>query len=232
MKNIVKRHSAKRHSAKRHSAKRHSAKRHSAKRHSAKRQSVKRQSVQKRVTSLKKSSLKKSNTSKKNYRKIKTRYRMKGMGILLNMYGGAISNLENDLNNKKQELVKVKRAYKNEKDSIKKKELKSLINSIKKQIFDTKVKIGNLLTGISDTTSKALEHTKIGGGMFDNTAKSAGTKIASFLKSTTEKLSEGISETGKIGSEKLSKGIESATKNISESVKLKSKGLFSNLNLF
>jgi hypothetical protein len=219
MKHIVKKHSTKRHSAKRHSAKRQSAKRQSVKRHSAKRQS----------SSMKK---KKVKTPKKSLKKISTRYRMKGMGILLNMYGGAISTLENDLNNLKKQLIKAKNEYKKENDYIKKKELKSLINNIKKQIMDTKSKISNLLTGISDTTFKALEHTKIGGGIFDNTAKLAGSKISSFLKSATEKMSEGVSETGKLTGEKLSEGVKSASQKITESTKQKTKGLFSNLNLF
>ena len=223
-----------------HIIKRHSAKRHSAKRKSAKRQTVKRQSAKRQSSSMKK---KKVKTPKKNVKKISTRYRMKGMGILLNMYGGAISNLENDLNNIKKQLVEVKNEYKNEDDYDKKKELKSLISNIKKKKVDIKSKISNLLTGISDTTSKALEHTKIGGGIFDNTSKLAGSKISSFLKSATDKMSEGIIETGKLTGEKLSKGVKSAsqdvtesikstTKNITESAKQKSKGLFSNLNLF
>ena len=214
----------------------HIIKRHSAKRHSAKRQSVKRQSA-------KRQSAKRQSSPKKNVKKINTRYRMKGMGILLNMYGGAISNLENDLNNIKKQLVEVKNEYKNEDDYDKKKELKSLISNIKKKKVDIKSKISNLLTGISDTTSKALEHTKIGGGIFDNTSKLAGSKISSFLKSATDKMSEGIIETGKLTGEKLSKGVKSAsqditesikstTKNITETAKQKSKGLFSNLNLF
>lgn len=75
------------HSRKRHSAKRHSAKKHSVKRHSAKKHSVKRHSS------------KKHRSPKKHTRRsrVNSHYRMRGMGVLLNMYGGASEALEQEV---------------------------------------------------------------------------------------------------------------------------------------
>ena len=89
-------HSAKKYdSRKRHSAKRHSAKKqiHSAKKHSAKKHSVKKQIH----------SSPKVRTARKT--RVKSHYRMRGMGVLLNMYGGASEALEQEVAAKRKELA-------------------------------------------------------------------------------------------------------------------------------
>ena len=49
------------------------------------------------VSSKKSSSSSKYSNKKSPSRKIKSHYRMRGMGVLLNMYGGAVNELEQDL---------------------------------------------------------------------------------------------------------------------------------------
>ncbi len=184
-------------------------KRNSAKRHSAK-----------------KSSLKKTKPSK-----IRSEYNMKGMGILLNMYGGAVSDLENDLEKLKLQLKKHIRKYKSEKDLNEKKKLKTIIKSMKIEVSEKSNKINDLLEGITDTASKAYGNTKyIKGG-------DVGTKISSFLKTTTGKVSEDISKTidktisegVKVGSKETSETIGKSIKAFSESTQDESKKLSSKL---
>jgi hypothetical protein len=124
---------------------------------------------------------------------------MKGMGILLNMYGGAISDLENDLEKLKLQLKKYIRKYKSEKDLNEKKKLKTIIKSMKMEVSEKSNKINNLLEGITDTASKAYGNTKyIKGG-------DVASKISSFL---SKKIGETISE----GKEKLSESKEKLSK--------------------
>jgi hypothetical protein len=129
----TKRHSAKRLSAKRRSVKKHSEKRRSAKRHSAKKQSVKKQSV-KRVTS---------------------EYKMSGMGVLLNMYGGASEALEQQVAMKLKEIAELKRQLAVEKNKERIIQIKKAISRMESDIQIAKEKMKHLLKGAADTVSKA-----------------------------------------------------------------------------
>jgi hypothetical protein len=190
---------------KRHSAKKKSIKKSSLKKSSLKKSSLKKSSLKK--SSLKKSSLKKSSLKNKKIHN-KSEYRMKGMGILLNMYGGAISDLEKELDKIKINLRKLLSQYNNEKDMDIKKKLKLQIRYLKKDKNDKKDKINKLLEGISDTTSKAYKVNKTGGDI--------ASKISAFLKTTTEKVGEDISKS--VG-ETVSKGLKVGSKQLSEGIK-------------
>jgi len=133
----VKRHSAKRHSAKKHSAKKHSAKKHSAKKRSVKKRSVKKDSVKKRSV-------------------VKSQYRMRGMGILLNMYGGATEALEKDIGIIENKLSQLTQAYDVSKDDKEKQRLKTSIEIIQRKLQDSVSKLSELLNGATETVNKAM----------------------------------------------------------------------------
>lgn len=135
--------STKRHSAKRHSAKRRSVKRHSAKKHSAKRRSAKR-------LSLKRSSPKRSSP-----KKVTSEYKMSGMGVLLNMYGGASEALEQQVAMKLKEIADLKRQLAVEKNKERIVQIQKAIARMESDIQIAREKMKHLLKGAADTVSKA-----------------------------------------------------------------------------
>jgi len=158
----VKRHSSKRLSAKRQSVKRRSAKRHSAKRHSVKKQSVKKQSV-KRVTS---------------------EYKMSGMGVLLNMYGGASEALEQQVAMKLKEIAELKKQLSVEKNRERIIQIQKAISRMESDIRIAKEKMKHLLKGAADTVSKAAASL---GVKTSNALSKLGSDILSYKPKATTK---------------------------------------------
>lgn len=171
-----KRHSAKRHSLKRHSAKRSSLKRHSAKRHSAKRHSAKRSSPKKSTRTVRKT-------------RVKSHYRMRGMGVLLNMYGGASEALEQEVASKRKELADLNAQLSAEKSEARRQQIKAAMEKVQVGMDAAKEKMKQLLRGAAETAGKAAAALSAG-------AKVAGAKLSAGLSSFGSKLSSGLSSIG------------------------------------
>jgi hypothetical protein len=135
------------------SVKRRSAKRLSVKRRSVKRRSAKRLSPKK--SSPKKSSPKKSSLKKSSPKKVTSEYKMSGMGVLLNMYGGASEALEQQVAMKLKEIAELKRQLAVEKNKERMIQIQKAIARMESDIQVAKEKMKHLLKGAADTVSKA-----------------------------------------------------------------------------
>jgi len=125
----------------------------SVKRRSAKRLSVKRRSVKRR--SAKRLSFKKSSPKKHSPEKVTSEYKMSGMGVLLNMYGGASEALEHQVAMKLKEIAELKRQLAVEKNKERMIQIQKAIVRIESDIQIAKEKMKHLLKGAADTVSKA-----------------------------------------------------------------------------
>ena len=125
----------------------------SVKRRSAKRLSVKRRSVKRR--SAKRLSPKKSLLKKSSPEKVTSEYKMSGMGVLLNMYGGASEALEQQVAMKLKEIAELKRQLAVEKNKERMIQIQKAIVRIESDIQIAKEKMKHLLKGAADTVSKA-----------------------------------------------------------------------------
>lgn len=130
-----------------------SVKRRSAKRLSVKRRSVKRRSAKR--LSFKKSSPKKHSLKKHSPEKVTSEYKMSGMGVLLNMYGGASEALEQQVAMKLKEIAELKRQLAVEKNKERMIQIQKTIVRIESDIQIAKEKMKHLLKGAADTVSKA-----------------------------------------------------------------------------
>ena len=130
-----------------------SVKRRSAKRLSVKRRSVKRRSAKR--LSPKKSSPKKHSLKKSSPEKVTSEYKMSGMGVLLNMYGGASEALEQQVAMKLKEIAELKRQLAVEKNKERMIQIQKAIVRIESDIQIAKEKMKHLLKGAADTVSKA-----------------------------------------------------------------------------
>ena len=130
-----------------------SVKRRSAKRLSVKRRSVKRRSAKR--LSPKKSSPKKSSLKKSSPKKVTSEYKMSGMGVLLNMYGGASEALEQQVAMKLKEIAELKRQLAVEKNKERMIQIQKAIARMESDIQVAKEKMKHLLKGAADTVSKA-----------------------------------------------------------------------------
>ena len=130
-----------------------SVKRRSAKRLSVKRRSVKRRSAKR--LSFKKSSPKKHSLKKSSPEKVTSEYKMSGMGVLLNMYGGASEALEQQVAMKLKEIAELKRQLAVEKNKERMIQIQKAIVRIESDIQIAKEKMKHLLKGAADTVSKA-----------------------------------------------------------------------------
>lgn len=125
----------------------------STKRRSAKRLSVKRRSVKRR--SAKRLSFKKSSPKKSSPKKVTSEYKMSGMGVLLNMYGGASEALEQQVAMKLKEIAELKRQLAVEKNKERMIQIQKAIARMESDIQVAKEKMKHLLKGAADTVSKA-----------------------------------------------------------------------------
>ena len=173
---VYKRNSEKRHSAKRNSVKRHSVKRNSVKRHSAKRNSSRKSSPRRRV---------------------KSHYRMRGMGALFSMYGQAGGATEAEAASAKAELEDITRQISMEKSSERREKLEEMKILAQEKYMAAKDKMKNLLRGIAVTASKAASSLSSG-------AKSIGSNMSSGIKSVESNMSSGIKSVGNNLGEKAS----------------------------
>lgn len=120
----------------------------SVKRLSAKRLSVKRRSVKRR-------SAKRRSAKKYSPEKVTSEYKMSGMGVLLNMYGGASEALEQQVAMKLKEIAELKRQLAVEKNKERMIQIQKAIARIESDIQIAKEKMKHLLKGAADTVSKA-----------------------------------------------------------------------------
>lgn len=120
----------------------------SVKRLSAKRLSVKRRSVKRR-------SAKRRSVKKYSPEKVTSEYKMSGMGVLLNMYGGASEALEQQVAMKLKEIAELKRQLAVEKNKERMIQIQKAIARIESDIQIAKEKMKHLLKGAADTVSKA-----------------------------------------------------------------------------
>lgn len=125
----------------------------STKRRSAKRLSVKRRSVKRR--SAKRLSFKKSSPKKSSPKKVTSEYKMSGMGVLLNMYGGASEALEQQVAMKLKEIAELKRQLAVEKNKERIIQIQKAIARMEIDIQVAREKMKHLLKGAADTVSKA-----------------------------------------------------------------------------
>ena len=138
------------------SVKKLSAKRLSVKKpRTVKRLSAKRLSMKKKVSSPKKSSPKKSSLKKSSPKKVTSEYKMRGMGVLLNMYGGASEALEQQVAVKLKELADLKKLLSIERNQERKQQIQKAIDRMQRDIDIAKDKMKHLLIGAAETVSKA-----------------------------------------------------------------------------
>lgn len=130
-----------------------SVKKRSAKRLSVKRRSVKRRSAKR--LSPKKSSPKKHSLKKSSPKKVTSEYKMSGMGVLLNMYGGASEALEQQVAMKLKEIAELKRQLAVEKNKERMIQIQKAIARMESDVQIAKEKMKHLLKGAADTVSKA-----------------------------------------------------------------------------
>jgi hypothetical protein len=172
MRNLTGYNTRKKHSAtkKKSAVKKNSIKKRSVtkKRSAAKRRSVTKSSVTKssaaKMRSVTKSSVTKRSVKKKSVKKrsikkssAKQKYNMRGMGILLNMYGGAIESSEESAAKEKKILEDLKTLLFNTKDKTEQEKIKTKIENQKMIIQKSQEKLKNLLRGVSDTAYKAVK---------------------------------------------------------------------------
>jgi len=210
--------------------------RKSYKKRSAKK-TVKRHSSSKRSSSRKSSSKVRGHYRTVRKTRVKSHYRMKGMGHLLQMYGGASAELEAEHNAclvKYKELMGVHAAEKQVWEDLKSNgaskseinEQASKANDIRAQIEDLvegagkcKEKQAALLESLKEVTHNVTEQlndeVQSGGGFADWGAKldSASAKLSASAKAAGSKFSSGMKSIGS----KLSSGMKS----VGESIKNK-----------
>ena len=126
------------------------------------RRSLKKSPKYKKETNKKSPSPKKLSKSLKK-RKVKTPYRMRGMGCMFSMYGGATEAMEKDYDNLKKEMKELVYEYKRitqmmtdnkqkKKDEI---DIRKKIDKTKLKLVDAKDRLKNLLKNASETATKA-----------------------------------------------------------------------------
>jgi hypothetical protein len=91
-------------------------------------------------------------------KKSKSQYRMKGMGALLSMYGGAGEEIESDYEHKREQFLQAKEAYASENDKSKREELRQTMIKSKEKMDMAKEKMKMLLRGVSEASAKAASH--------------------------------------------------------------------------
>lgn len=184
---IKKRRSSKRRSAKRRSIKKRSAKRRSAKRLSAKKGgSIKGEIIRDLLPKFKPESSKpeSSKIKRSSVRKEVVKnltgfdYKMSGMGVLLNMYGGASETLEHQVAMKLAEIAELKKRLAVEKNKERIIQIQKAISRMEDDIQVAKEKMKSLLKGAADTVSKAVI------ALGDKTSKNLS-KLSSDLFSRT-----------------------------------------------
>jgi len=120
----------------------------------------------------------------KDKRRIKSHYRMRGMGDLITMYGGAAEDIENDYQSKKADFMKAKSEYDLSKDSKSREMQRQRMETLRKSMDSAKEKAKAIYRGLSDATSKAASSLSSG-------VKSLWKKMSSGIKTAGNKLSSG-----------------------------------------
>ena len=165
--------------------------------------------------------------------RVKSHYRMRGMGPLLSMYGMVGQGLEEDYNFDKMKLAQTKAEYEAEKDLARREQLRLLMESARVKMNNAKDKMSEMLKGVRDAASKASDNLSNGakmlGSKLSSGAKVVGSKLSSGAKSLISRLSSGAKNlSSRLGSN-VSSGIQSAKKSYSDYKDNKDKALYASL---
>ena len=178
--------SSKKVSPKKVSPKKKSAKKVSPKKKSAKKVSPKKVSPKKKMASPKKVSKKVSPKKKSSHRKrISSHYKMRGMGVLLNMYGGATDALEQEIAQRKNELNDLKRQLSQERSEERRAKIRQMMANVQARLDVGKQKLGQLFEGASQAAQRAAQDLRARGVI-------AGQKLSSGLKSLGMDIQAGV----------------------------------------
>lgn len=135
--------------------------------------------------------------------RVKSHYRMRGMGSLLTMFGGAAEEIESAYDIKRTAFLNAKKEYEQEKDKSNRDKLRKIMESAKSTMEEAKDKMNALLKGVKEAASKVGSH-------LSDSAKMLGSKLSSGMKSFGSKLSSGMKSFGS----KLSSGAKSASDSV------------------
>lgn len=129
--------------------------------------------------------------------RVKSHYRMRGMGSLLTMFGGAAEEIESAYDLKRTAFLNAKKQYEQEKDKSNRDKLRKIMESAKDTMSEAKNKMNALLKGVSDAASKVGSHlsnsTKLLGSKLSSGAKSFGSKLSSGVRSTSDNITTDLS---------------------------------------
>lgn len=166
-------------------------------------------------SSSRRSSTRKSYVSKSSHKKsnrkerVKSHYRMRGMGGMLSMFGGAVEQVESDYQAKREAFLQAQAEYKQENDKRNREKLRQIMESAKVGMYKAKDKMSAILKGVEEAASKAAsqlsDSAKAAGRRLNEGAKSIGSKLSSGLKSFGSRLSSGFKSFGS----KVSSGTKS-----------------------
>jgi hypothetical protein len=94
-------------------------------------------------------------------KKFSSEYNMKGMGVLLKMYGQAGGALENEISKSEEYLKQLQKELLQATDEATKKQIQSSIAFTQKKIAESTEKMKSLLQGAAQTALKAVENIKV-----------------------------------------------------------------------
>ena len=100
--------------------------------------------------------------------RVKSHYRMRGMGHLLSMYGGAGESLETSYNEKRTNFLRAREEFNSEKDKLRREQLREVMEHAKVVMNSSKEKMKALLKGVTDAASKAIDHLNATGKQFES----------------------------------------------------------------
>ena len=106
-------------------------------------------------TSRKHRSPKTSRKHRSPKQRVSSHYKMKGMGVLMNLYGGALDELEKQLAQMNAQRKDIKSQISAEKSAARREKLLKIQAAIDQKMHNIKEKTKHLLKGVADTTKKA-----------------------------------------------------------------------------
>ena len=117
--------------------------------------------------------------------RVKSHYRMRGMGTMLSMFGGAAGEIEAEYQTKRQTFLDADKVYKDPNSNVPREVSRKEMIVAKTSMDQAKEKMNALLKGISEAARRAAK------SLSDN-AKTMGAKLSSGLKSLGSRLSSGL----------------------------------------
>jgi hypothetical protein len=138
---------------------------------------------------------------------VKSEYQLKGLGVLLQMYGGAGQEIEDRYNIAKKEFDDTETLLNVETSEDKKDEIKNKLENVKVEMESLKDKMKNLLKGVSATAESAVANlnSQSYGSKLSSGLKSFGNFLGSSAKSVGKTLSNSANAIGKYMGEESTK---------------------------